>query len=76
ASHLSPSASDLKNGAAGALVVLAGLSLCVALATWNGFSLAGLAILTVPMVVVVMGVAALQLSYVTSVALLHRLGAI
>ncbi|MEL6545628.1 MAG: hypothetical protein AAFQ82_13435 [Myxococcota bacterium] len=74
ASHLSPSASDLKNGALGAVLVSLLLAGATAGLSYGGQSLASLGAIYLPLVALVTGVATLQLTYVTCVAGLHRLG--
>ncbi len=74
AAHLSPSASDLKNGALGGLLVallLIGATLAISFAE---VSLASVGALYLPLAALVLGVTCLQLTYVSAVALLYRAG--
>ena len=76
ASHLAPSPADLKNGALGG-VFLATLTLAaVWLVSSCGWSLAFLDLLYIPLGLLVVGVALLQLLYVAVVAVLYRSGVI
>lgn len=74
ASHLSPSASDLKNGAVGGVLVALLLVLATLAASYVGISLASVAAVYLPLAALVIGVTILQATYVTAVALLYRAG--
>ncbi|MEM6273841.1 MAG: hypothetical protein AAF735_01250 [Myxococcota bacterium] len=76
ASHLSPSAADLKNGAIGAVLCVALIAFAVILCTLAEISLAPVRALYPVLAALIAGVALLQLSYAASVALLHRVGLI
>ncbi|MEL6338350.1 MAG: hypothetical protein AAFQ65_00415 [Myxococcota bacterium] len=76
ASHLSPSAADLKNGAIGAALCITLMAFAVILCTLAEISLAPVRALYPILAALIVGVAALQLGYAASVALLHRVGLI
>ncbi|MEO1172358.1 MAG: hypothetical protein AAFX94_09935 [Myxococcota bacterium] len=74
ASHTCPSPSDLKNGALGGVLMALLLAGLIAAASQHGVSLASINVILVPLIVLVLSAAALQLAYLGAVRLLLALG--